>query len=107
MQLGPSTVGFLFRAWKSIGQRDHRMVGSVARLTTRDEAGLLSYTPAATTTYNLILTGIAFMDKTMAGWYFDDEPLLAEAREYVDENTNCEDLLMNCKSLPTPHWIRQ
>lgn len=106
MQLGASTVEFFFRAWKSLGQRDHRIVGSFPRLPTRDHMGLLKYTPAPSATYKLILTGVAFMDKTMAGWYWEDDPLLAQAREYVDEGINCEDILMNCEnSFLTP--VRQ
>jgi hypothetical protein len=97
MQLGASTVEFLFRAWKSLGQRDHRIVGNHPRLPRRNQAGLLKYTAALSATYKLILTGVAFMDKTMAGWYWEDDPLLAQAREYVDRGTNCEDLLMNCE----------
>lgn len=95
MRLGGSTVEFMFSAWKSVGQRDHRIVGRVGRLSTRNQEGLLTYSPGAPQKYNLMLTGIAFMDRTMASWYWEDDPALNEGRRLVDEGTNCEDLLMN------------
>lgn len=38
------------------------------------------------------------MDKTMAGWYWENDRRLSEARAYVAEVLNCEDILMNCKT---------
>lgn len=103
MRLGGSTVEFMFSAWKAVGQRDHRIVGRVGRLAMRDEEDLLVYRPWAPKTYNLMLTGIAFMHKTIADWYWEEDDSLAEARDYVDAGTNCEDNLMNCE-FTLPLW---
>lgn len=97
LHVSASAIEFMFRVWKSVGQRDHRIVGRVARLATRDPTGSLVYRPYPQDTYNLVLTGLAFMDKTMSQWYWEDDPLLEEARKHVDVATNCEDILMNCE----------
>lgn len=83
MRLGGSAVEFMFSAWKSVGQRDHRIVGRVGRLSTRNEKGLLTYSPGSPQTYNLALTGIAFMDRTMAKWYWEKDSALVKARAFV------------------------
>lgn len=80
-----------------MGERDHRIVGRVGRLTGRDSWGRLSYPPYQQTKFNLVLTGLAFLDKTMASWYWEDDPLVIEARKHVDTVGNCEDILLNCK----------
>lgn len=65
-------------------------------MATRDKSGRAHY-KFSQDQYNLILTNNAFMDKTMAGWFWESDRRLSEARAYVAEVLNCEDILMNCK----------
>jgi len=61
--------------------------------------------------YNIILTGAAFIDgAATAELYYSDA--MQQARDYVDANTNCEDLLMNymmaahLKGKQHVEWVR-
>lgn len=89
----------MFRTWQSHGKQHHRIVGRTARKVLRDKHGLASYS-FEDSEYHLVLTNNAFMDATMARWYWEGDRRLTEARAYVDEMLNCEDILMNCMSAP-------
>lgn len=91
-----SSVEFMFDAWQAHGKPHHRIVGRTGRMASRDKAGRLQY-KFDWGEYNLILTNNAFMDKTMASWYWENDRRLSEARAYVAEVLNCEDILMNCE----------
>lgn len=53
----------------------------------------------------MVLTNNAFLDSKMARWYWENDRKLVEAREYVDEVLNCEDILMNCKCQTHPDQL--
>ncbi|KAK9861813.1 hypothetical protein WJX84_006539 [Apatococcus fuscideae] len=81
-----------FASWR---QHPERLVGFYPRLA---EGAPLVYSDnkprmKAAGHYNIILAGGTFVDKA----YYNDywSPQHAEAREMVDELTNCEDLLLN------------
>lgn len=96
----------MFSVWQSFGREQHRIVGRVPRLLERSQDGQAVYRGGRPKRYDLILTGVSFLDKTMLHWYWENDPRLVEARKYVDEHLNCEDLLMNCKLdlLPNPSY---
>lgn len=89
---------FLFDAWQSHGKPHHRIVGRTARWALHDEQGRAHY-KFLRDKYDLVLTNNAFMDKTMVNWYWERDRRLSEARKYVSEVLNCEDILMNCETM--------
>lgn len=90
----------MFDVWQAFGRYQHRIVGRVPRLLGRSKDGRPAYTYGGVKgkKHDMVLTGVAFLDKTMAHWFWENDATLVQARKYVDEHLNCEDLLMNCKS---------
>jgi hypothetical protein len=89
----------MFRAWKSHGRPSHRIAGLTGRKLERTSEGIPEYRWDESSTYDLVLTNAAFMDRTMMSWYWEDSRANLQARALVDKLMNCEDLLMNCKLL--------
>lgn len=86
----------MFRTWQEQGKQQHRILGRTVRKVVRDKTGRAGYSYDRDE-YSLALTNNAFMDVTMANWYWENDRQLRRARAIVDENLNCEDILMNCK----------
>lgn len=96
-------VEFAWRAWQQFGSREHRLVGLTGRQYGRDTHGNVKYIYEQPD-YSMILTSNAFLDKTMLGWFWEDERRNKQAMQYVDRHMNCEDVLMNCECSAVPKF---
>ncbi|KAJ3694999.1 hypothetical protein LUZ60_000376 [Juncus effusus] len=80
-----------FRVWR---ENPRRIVGFYPRLIDGDLVYRNERFARGKNKYNLILTGAAFLDREFAfEKYWSEEA--KKGREFVHENFNCEDLLMN------------
>ena len=89
---------YAFRAWQAFGQNDHRILGFSGR--SHKLENNVYYYLMDTASHSMVLTDSAFMDVTMLEWFWAMDVRLRKAIQYVDERTNCEDILMNCKRQP-------
>ncbi|KAM0790423.1 hypothetical protein ACM66B_003304 [Microbotryomycetes sp. NB124-2] len=93
---GPGDVEFQFKQWIAYG-RHERMVGTAARevILNPDGATKYKYRMTDMEKYEVMLTNAAFMDVSFLELYWSDDPRAKAVRDYVDKDTNCEDIAMN------------
>jgi len=91
MALNPTELADGFEAWRQFG-RGQRLVGFFARqaLLERDR---YAYVVEPRSSYNIALTGAAFVDRAFSRAYWS--PTAEPLRAMVDELFNCEDLAIN------------
>lgn len=93
----PADLEFAFRAWRDFGR--HRVVGGLARcaMTSPDDGSLVyDACPAAADSYSMVLTDLAFAHVSFLDLYWrDDLAWMADIRNRVDRDFNCEDIAFN------------
>ncbi|CEJ89792.1 hypothetical protein VHEMI05617 [[Torrubiella] hemipterigena] len=90
----PADLEFAFQMWRLYGRK--QLTGGMARCTSLAPDGTWKYTFCENkSSYNMIITNLAFSHVAILDAYNSDDPIAIEMRRYVDEQFNCEDIALN------------
>ncbi|KAK5721953.1 hypothetical protein LTR15_006547 [Elasticomyces elasticus] len=87
----PEDTEMGYQAWRDWGEGRKRMTGYIPRELKADGTYVVERLPS----YSMVLTKAAFFHHDWMYAYWSDDLLVTEARNYVGEHNNCEDILMS------------